>query len=126
MLAYTWGMASEAGSASSRDVGPDRGRGAERVVEAGAPPEAGNGGGPAEGRQQPDSDRPQAPRGYARTRRAHPRDIDPELVPTPEPTTGVVAPVSTSPKSGKGRRRFPRPPGGHRLFLAFGGVVLIA
>ena len=126
MLAYTWGMASEAAGAGSRDVGSDRGRGAERVVEADAPPEAGNGGGPAEGRQQPDSDRPQAPRGYARTRRAHPRDIDPELVPTPEPTTGVVAPVSTSPKSGKGRRRFPRPPGGHRLFLAFGGAVLIA
>jgi len=49
---------------------------------------------------------------------------EPEAVATPEATTGVVPPA-LEPARPRRRRQFPKPPGGHRLFLVFGGVVLL-
>jgi membrane fusion protein (multidrug efflux system) len=99
--------------------GPDRGREIGRDIEAGATNGAADG---RAGRIEPGRVRPPSPES---PRRPDSREVEPDIVPIPEPTSGTVAPVSAPPRPGRRRRRFPRPPGGHRLFMAFGAVVLI-
>jgi membrane fusion protein, multidrug efflux system len=63
--------------------------------------------------------------GRHRDRRGNGHDGELEAVATPEATTGAVAPV-LEPVRRRRWRRFPKPPGGHRTFLVFGGLVLLA